>query len=113
MRDHDGSVVQFRYGEDGFDVGRATFINPKLFKFLEDNSEAVLLSSVPQSARNIDWGVKQTEKHFKRLSKWKKARLMAQKTEKTSESCKIFILFLNIIFFKNIFIEAILFIAIF
>lgn len=89
VRDHDGSIIQFRYGEDGLDVGRATFINPKLFKFLEDNAEAVRLSTVPESARHSDWNVKRAEKYFKRLSKWKKARLAARSTEETSDSCKL------------------------
>uniref|UniRef100_A0A914PND9 DNA-directed RNA polymerase I subunit RPA1 n=1 Tax=Panagrolaimus davidi TaxID=227884 RepID=A0A914PND9_9BILA len=40
-RDHDGSVMQFRYGEDGFDVGKATFMNPKQFPFLYENLAAV------------------------------------------------------------------------
>lgn len=48
VRDHDNSVIQFRYGEDGMDVGKSTFLNSKQFRFLEENIEAAALGSVPR-----------------------------------------------------------------
>ena len=47
VRDSDGSVVQFLYGEDGLDVCHSKFLQPSLFPFLLDNhSVTVLLSNV-------------------------------------------------------------------
>ncbi|CAJ0587084.1 unnamed protein product, partial [Mesorhabditis spiculigera] len=41
-RDHDGSVIQFRYGEDGMDVCESTFLDSgSQFKFLQQNLNAV------------------------------------------------------------------------
>ena len=37
VRDSDGSVVQFLYGEDGVDVCHSKFLRPSLFPFLLDN----------------------------------------------------------------------------
>lgn len=52
VRDHDGSVIQFRYGEDGMDIGKASFLNPNQFKFLNDNLEATTMHSVPPHVLN-------------------------------------------------------------
>ena len=37
VRDSDGSVIQFLYGEDGLDIGKTRFLSEKLFPFLVDN----------------------------------------------------------------------------
>ncbi len=37
MRDSDGSVVQFLYGEDGMDLNKTGFLRPKQFPFLVEN----------------------------------------------------------------------------
>ena len=37
MRDSDGSVVQFLYGEDGMDIAKTRFLTDKQFPFLIDN----------------------------------------------------------------------------
>ncbi|QQP32529.1 DNA-directed RNA polymerase subunit, partial [Caligus rogercresseyi] len=42
VRDSDGSVVQFQYGEDSLDVCKSQFIVPKQLSFLEDNMNSVL-----------------------------------------------------------------------
>ena len=46
VRDSDGSVVQFLYGEDGLDVCRTNFLQPSQFSFLIDN-HMVASSSPP------------------------------------------------------------------
>lgn len=38
VRDHDGSVVQFQYGEDGIDVAQTPYIMPHQFDFIKENS---------------------------------------------------------------------------
>lgn len=46
MRDSDGSVVQFLYGEDGLDVTKTGFLMPQKMKFLIDNEDVRTLSLV-------------------------------------------------------------------
>ncbi|XP_066429086.1 DNA-directed RNA polymerase I subunit RPA1 [Eleutherodactylus coqui] len=41
VRDSDGSVVQFLYGEDGLDVPKTQFLQPKQFPFIEENYEVI------------------------------------------------------------------------
>ncbi|KAK6036600.1 RNA polymerase Rpb1, domain 3 [Cooperia oncophora] len=72
VRDHDGSVVQFRYGEDGLDVMKSTYINPKTFPFLKDNLDAVIQCSKPEEARDYDYNVEAAEKQYRKIEKWRK-----------------------------------------
>ena len=46
VRDCDGSVIQFLYGEDGLDIARTRFLNKKQFPFLIDNQEVTLYNNV-------------------------------------------------------------------
>ena len=39
VRDSDGSVVQFLYGEDGLDICKTRCLSPKQYPFLIDNYE--------------------------------------------------------------------------
>ena len=41
IRDSDGSVIQFLYGEDGMDIGKTRFLSEKQFPFLINNYEVV------------------------------------------------------------------------
>ncbi|TST60384.1 DNA-directed RNA polymerase I subunit RPA1 [Bagarius yarrelli] len=70
VRDSDGSVVQFLYGEDGLDIPKTQFLQPRQFPFIKDNFEVirksqcldeVLVKLDPQAARS----------HFKAIKKWK------------------------------------------
>lgn len=53
VRDSDGSVVQFLYGEDGLDIPKTQFLQPKQFPFLASNYEVVGPAPVvgPRAAR--------------------------------------------------------------
>lgn len=44
VRDSDGSVVQFMYGEDGRDVSKSQFLKAKQFPFLLENSSSIIPS---------------------------------------------------------------------
>ncbi|XP_073710148.1 DNA-directed RNA polymerase I subunit RPA1 [Misgurnus anguillicaudatus] len=70
VRDSDGSVVQFLYGEDGLDIPKTQFLQPRQFSFIKDNYEVirkskcldeVLAKMDPQAAYN----------HFKAIKRWK------------------------------------------
>ena len=39
IRDSDGSVIQFLYGEDGMDISKTRFLSEKQFPFLINNYE--------------------------------------------------------------------------
>lgn len=47
VRDSDGSVVQFLYGEDGLDVPKTQFLQPRQFAFIEDNYEVPINTGTP------------------------------------------------------------------
>lgn len=73
VRDSDGSVVQFLYGEDGLDVPKTQFLQPRQFSFIKDNYEVIRKSKClddvlakldPQAANN----------HFNAIKKWKSKR---------------------------------------
>lgn len=70
VRDSDGSVVQFLYGEDGLDVPKTQFLQPRQFPFVQENYEVIrksqglddVLSRLdPEAARQ----------HFAAIQRWK------------------------------------------
>uniref|UniRef100_A0A0N5AWC2 DNA-directed RNA polymerase subunit n=1 Tax=Syphacia muris TaxID=451379 RepID=A0A0N5AWC2_9BILA len=72
VRDHDNSVIQFRYGEDGMDVCKCTFMNQQQFEFLSNNIDAVRHSVVPSGASDSHWGIKKSEKSYRKIKRWRK-----------------------------------------
>ncbi|XP_054058635.1 DNA-directed RNA polymerase I subunit RPA1 isoform X1 [Rissa tridactyla] len=70
VRDSDGSVVQFLYGEDGLDIPKTQFLQPKQFPFIADNYEVI------QKANHLDEALARMESHqaneqFKAIKKWR------------------------------------------
>ena len=59
MRDCDGSVVQFLYGEDGMDITKTRFLSEKQFPFLIDNYQVDLYNKgggeLGRGAREGSW----------------------------------------------------------
>lgn len=71
VRDADGSVIQFAYGEDGLDVLKCQFLKKDQFEFLDVNSNAVVQkSTIKKLKENVD--PKTLLKSQKSLKKWKK-----------------------------------------
>lgn len=58
---------QFRYGEDGMDVCKSTFMNTKQFDFLVDNMQVLRSRVVPTNVDENDWGLKKCEKAYKKV----------------------------------------------
>ena len=54
MRDSDGSIVQFQYGEDGLDIPRTPFLNKDQFPFLVRNEGAQVQASQKTSPEGAD-----------------------------------------------------------
>lgn len=60
-------MLQFRYGEDGMDVCKSTFMNSKQFDFLADNMQVLRSLVPPVDYDEDDWGVKKCEKAYKKV----------------------------------------------
>ncbi|VDM52658.1 unnamed protein product [Angiostrongylus costaricensis] len=76
VRDHDGSIVQFRYGEDGLDVTKSTYISPKTFPFLKGNLDAVMQCCKPREITDCMLNVEAAEKQYRKIKKWRKRTLV-------------------------------------
>ncbi|NWT00221.1 RPA1 polymerase, partial [Mionectes macconnelli] len=69
VRDSDGSVVQFLYGEDGLDIPKTQFLQPEQFPFIAENYEVI------QKTNHLDEALARMESHqanqqFKAIKKW-------------------------------------------
>uniref|UniRef100_A0A8D2N1Z1 DNA-directed RNA polymerase subunit n=1 Tax=Zonotrichia albicollis TaxID=44394 RepID=A0A8D2N1Z1_ZONAL len=70
VRDSDGSVVQFLYGEDGLDIPKTQFLQPEQFPFIAENYEVI------QKRNHLDEALARMESHqanqqFKAIKKWR------------------------------------------
>lgn len=74
VRDSDNSIVQFRYGEDGMDIGKVSFMNEKQYPFIKDNLKSVRETFVPKNVRDKDFRVSKVQKKWKEYKKWKDER---------------------------------------
>uniref|UniRef100_A0A8C6DK03 DNA-directed RNA polymerase subunit n=1 Tax=Moschus moschiferus TaxID=68415 RepID=A0A8C6DK03_MOSMO len=69
VRDSDGSVVQFLYGEDGLDIPRTQFLQPKQFPFLASNYEVIMKSKhLHEVLSRAD--PQKALRHFRAIKKW-------------------------------------------
>lgn len=69
VRDSDGSVVQFLYGEDGLDIPKTQFLQPKQFPFLASNYEVIMKSKhLHEVLSRAD--PQKVLRHFKTIKKW-------------------------------------------
>ncbi|XP_006028713.1 DNA-directed RNA polymerase I subunit RPA1 [Alligator sinensis] len=69
VRDSDGSVVQFLYGEDGLDIPKTPFLQPKQFPFIADNYEVI------EKSKHLDEALSRMDPHqagqqFRAIKKW-------------------------------------------
>ncbi|XP_068131545.1 DNA-directed RNA polymerase I subunit RPA1 [Hyperolius riggenbachi] len=70
VRDSDGSVVQFLYGEDGLDVPKTQFLQPKQFPFICENYEVIKQSKhLDEVLSKLD--SEQANRHSQAIRKWK------------------------------------------
>ncbi|KAG7461546.1 hypothetical protein MATL_G00192190 [Megalops atlanticus] len=80
VRDSDGSVVQFLYGEDGLDIPKTQFLQPRQFPFIQDNYEVIRRSQC------LDDVLQRMEpetaaRHFRAIRKWRARRGAASPRE--------------------------------
>ncbi|XP_030650182.1 DNA-directed RNA polymerase I subunit RPA1 [Chanos chanos] len=70
VRDSDGSVVQFLYGEDGLDIPKTQFLQPRQFPFIKDNYEVIRKSKcLDEVLARLD--TQAAVQHFNAIRKWK------------------------------------------
>ncbi|XP_074503841.1 DNA-directed RNA polymerase I subunit RPA1 [Sebastes fasciatus] len=73
VRDSDGSVVQFLYGEDGLDIPKTPFLQPRQFPFIEDNYEVIKRSQrLDEVLARLD--PQTASQHFASIQRWKTKR---------------------------------------
>uniref|UniRef100_A0A4W6FWZ2 DNA-directed RNA polymerase subunit n=1 Tax=Lates calcarifer TaxID=8187 RepID=A0A4W6FWZ2_LATCA len=76
VRDSDGSVVQFLYGEDGLDISKTQFLQPRQFPFIEDNYEVIHRSQgLDKILARLD--PQTASQHFAAIQRWKAKRELA------------------------------------
>uniref|UniRef100_A0A915KIB6 DNA-directed RNA polymerase n=1 Tax=Romanomermis culicivorax TaxID=13658 RepID=A0A915KIB6_ROMCU len=73
VRDSDGSIIQFQYGEDGVDIGRSQFLKKDRLHLLANNLP-ILLDQFSKSPHFNQMDSKKCDKVVKKLKKWRKRR---------------------------------------
>ena len=74
VRESDGSVIQFQYGEDSLDVTKSQFLKPGKLDYLAENIDsAYRAEDVARALEHTDQ--KAVDKAKKKLKKWKKSNL--------------------------------------
>lgn len=66
VRDSDGTVVQFMYGEDGTDIEKSQFLKTKQLRFIDENTKAILNDSVLARLKD-DVKERKIESHMKKV----------------------------------------------
>ncbi|XP_072112743.1 DNA-directed RNA polymerase I subunit RPA1 isoform X2 [Mobula birostris] len=70
VRDSDGSIVQFLYGEDGLDIPKTQFLQPEQFPFITNNYEVIKKSKhLEEVLSKMD--CEAAAKCHKAIKKWK------------------------------------------
>ncbi|CAL1540316.1 unnamed protein product [Lymnaea stagnalis] len=69
VRDNDGGLVQFYYGEDGLEPVRSPYLQPSQFPFLTENLHVLLSNSSDPWLTSANR--KEIRKNWKRISKWR------------------------------------------
>ncbi|XP_029917745.1 DNA-directed RNA polymerase I subunit RPA1 isoform X2 [Myripristis murdjan] len=73
VRDSDGSVVQFLYGEDGLDIPKTQFLQSRQFPFIENNYEVIKKSqALDDVLSRLD--PQAAYQHFASIQRWKAKR---------------------------------------
>lgn len=87
VRDHDGSVIQYAYGEDGIEVQKSTFFKKDRMDFLYENIETIVDESIVQqlkSSTNLE-EINNYKEDFNRDDIWDQKRVPRPFTRFTGE----------------------------
>ncbi|XP_025110197.1 DNA-directed RNA polymerase I subunit RPA1-like [Pomacea canaliculata] len=66
VRDSDGSIVQFYYGEDGMEVNKTPFLQSKQLPFLLQNKDVIC------ARKDLTLELKEVRKTKKKINKWER-----------------------------------------
>ncbi|XP_055332265.1 DNA-directed RNA polymerase I subunit RPA1-like isoform X2 [Paramacrobiotus metropolitanus] len=82
VRNSDGGIIQFLYGEDGLDIGKTPFFSEKQMPFLISNVNHSTRSEIKRLSKTID--VKTAAVHDRSVKAWKEetVRLSAKARKK-------------------------------
>uniref|UniRef100_A0A8C9S8L2 DNA-directed RNA polymerase subunit n=1 Tax=Scleropages formosus TaxID=113540 RepID=A0A8C9S8L2_SCLFO len=80
VRDSDGSVVQFLYGEDGLDIPKTQFLQRRQFPFIKDNYEVIRESKCLDEILSR-MSADAAEAHLRATRRWKAKRGLAAPRE--------------------------------
>lgn len=68
VRDYDGSLIQFYYGEDGLDIPGSQFLRKEQMSFLVNNKDAIIDAKLLEYLKTDN---KKIVKMIKKVKKWK------------------------------------------
>jgi len=84
VRDSDGSVLQFYYGEDGIEPQRNPFLKPNLLPFLTQNVQCLVKKNSPspwmEDSKESSKKLKKTLKKISKCKKKMKSKMHARET---------------------------------
>lgn len=66
VRDYDGSLIQFYYGEDGLDIPGSRFLKKDQIAFLVDNKDSIIDAKLLECKRDNE----EIMKTIKKIKKW-------------------------------------------
>ncbi|EFN81707.1 DNA-directed RNA polymerase I subunit RPA1 [Harpegnathos saltator] len=71
VRDSDGSLIQFYYGEDGLDIPGSRFLKKEQIPFLVDNKDAIVDAEALENLKTGSSNNEKIMKLIKKIKKWK------------------------------------------
>ncbi|CAJ0960345.1 unnamed protein product, partial [Mesorhabditis belari] len=82
-RDHDGSIIQFRYGEDGMDVCESSYMtSADQYEFMRSNLDIIEKSVKPEGISARDLQIHEATEHYEKVKKHRKTILSLSKRGK-------------------------------
>lgn len=70
VRDSDGSLIQFYYGEDGLDIPGSRFLRKEQMPFLVDNKDAIVDEETLENLKTTSSNHEKISKMKKKIKKW-------------------------------------------
>ncbi|XP_032689427.1 DNA-directed RNA polymerase I subunit RPA1 isoform X2 [Odontomachus brunneus] len=70
VRDFDGSLIQFYYGEDGLDIPGSRFLKKEQMPFLVDNKDAIVDTEILENLKTGSNNNEKIAKLIKKIKKW-------------------------------------------
>lgn len=82
VRDYDGSLIQFYYGEDGLDVPSSRFLREDQIAFLADNKDSIMDTKLLECVKTDN---EEITRMVKRIKKWQSRNGSLLRKQRVSE----------------------------